>query len=779
LAFRALKKNKVPFFINLIGLSTGLASSILILLWVQNELSYDRFHENFKDIYRVTSEIRGDKGIASSYPLATAMTAEIPQVKSIVRIRHTGDESLFQVGDQKFDETAFIYVDSNFLKIFTFPMVAGSPGTALVRPDGLVLTERMATKYFGSESPIGKEIRVGDDLFSVTGVIENVPGNSHLQFDILLPMSYRARTDDTIIENLWDNFNFYTYVQLTPGLPENAIVEVQRKMDAIFKRNTSSFEATFELQPMDRVHLYSRFSYDVDGQGNIQYVRIFSIAAIFILCVACINFMNLATAVSVRRSKEIGMRKAVGAQRSGLMKQFMTESFLVTSVAFALAMVFVLLLLPTFNEVSGKDLVISLNDYPLFAGLFIIFIITGIISGMYPAYVLSSFQPVAALKGATRIKNGSVLFRNVLVVVQFVVSIVLIVCTIVIHDQLQFIQNRNLGYDKENLLYIPLKGDLEQNVDVLKVELENTADLNNYSVVSELPVDLGSGTRGVVWEGKDPEVWLSFSIMGVDEHSYDVFKMKLIAGRSFSADFRGDTMNYVVNEMALRTMGIALDSAIGQPLAVFGAQGSIIGVVEDFNFKPAHQVVDPIILRINPRYGYAVVRTQPGRVIESVAALEKIWSKLNPSYHFEYGFVEQDLQKLYQSEYRMGTLFNAFAILAICISCLGLSGLAIFASEQRTKEIGIRKVLGASVSSILTILSKDFVRLIAVAFLIATPLAWYGMSRWLQGYAYRVGLEWWMFLVAGIAVLLVAVIVVSFQSLKTALTNPVKSLKVD
>ncbi|MBA4055796.1 MAG: ABC transporter permease, partial [Marivirga sp.] len=607
LAFRALKKNKISFFINLIGLATGLASSILILLWVQNELSYDRFHENFKNIYRVTSEIRAEKGVPTAYPLAAAMAAEIPQVKGVVRLRSTANnETLFQVGDQKFDETAVLFADSNFFKVFTFSMIKGSPETSLVRPDGLVLTERMGIKYFGSENPMGKEIRVGGDIFTVAGVIKDIPDNSHLQFDILLPMSFRARTDDAIKENSWDNFDFTTYVQLAPELSEKEVVEVQRKMDAIFKRNTSSFKATFELQPLDKIHLYSKFAGDIDGQGNIQYVQIFSIAAVFILCVACINFMNLATAVSARRSKEIGMRKVVGAQRSGLMSQFMAESFLVTLIAMALAIVFVVLMLPTFNEVSGKNLKISSDNYFLFAALLIIFIITSVASGMYPAYYLSSFQAVTALKGSvSRVKNGNILFRNVLVVVQFVVSIGLIASTIIIYNQLYFIQNRSLGYDKENLLYIPLKGDLSKNVRVLRAELESTTDLHNYSIVTELPIDLGSGTVGVIWEGKDPDVWLPFSIMGVDEHSYDIFKMKLLSGRSFAAGFRGDSNNFVVNEKALQIIGIGLDSAVGQPLAVLGIQGSIIGVVENFNFKSVHQAVEPLILRINPRYGYA------------------------------------------------------------------------------------------------------------------------------------------------------------------------------
>ncbi|HTF16815.1 MAG TPA: ABC transporter permease [Chryseolinea sp.] len=782
LAFRTLKRNKITFFINLIGLSTGLASSILILLWVQNELSYDRFHENFKTIYRITSEVRAEKGISSAYPLAGAISEEIPQVKSAVRIRSTsGSETLFQVGNHKFDETSVLFADSNFFKVFTFPLVKGSPETALIRPDGLVLTERMAVKYFGSENPMGKEIHVDDDhLFTVAGVIENVPGNSHLQFDILLPMSYRARTDETIIKNLWDNFDFYTYVELDPTFSDGDIVAIQSKMDAIFKKNTSSFEAAFELQRLDRIHLYSKFRYDVVGQGSIRYVQIFSIATAFILCLACINFMNLATAISVRRSKEVGMRKAVGAERSSLMYQFMAETILITFFAMILAMVFVVFMLPTFNEVSGENLVISFDNHFLLAGLLIMVIITSLASGLYPAYFLSSLQAVTALKGrASGIKKSGILFRNVLVVLQFVVSIVMMACTIIIYDQLHFIENRKLGYDKENLLYIPLKGDLTENVRVLRAALNNAANLNNYSVVSELPTDLEAATRGVIWEGKDPEVWLPFSIMGVDENSYDIFKMKLVSGRSFSKEFKGDTINYVVNEKALQTMGIDLDSAVGQPLAVFGVQGSIIGVVEDFNFKPVHQAVDPIILRINPRYGYAVVRTQPARVVESIAELEKIWGQLNPSYHFEYGFVDQDLEKLYQLEYRMGTLFNAFAILAICISCLGLSGLAVFTSEQRTKEIGIRKALGATVLSILALLSKDFVRLMIVAFVIATPIAWYGMNQWLEAYEYRVAMEWWTFLVAGGAALFIAVFVVSCQSLKSALMSPVNSLRVE
>lgn len=782
LIYRNFKRHKASFYINLIGLSTGLTCSILIFLWVQNEINYDRFNVHADNIYRVTASIRGERGALSCYPLASAIKAEIPEVKNIVQLRSNfGGVTLFEIGTQKFEEKGVLYTDPTFFQVFSFPLIEGDKENALVRPDGLVITQGMSQKYFGFEKAIGKTIRINntDDL-TVTGVLQDIPTNSHLQFDFLLPMSLRGRTDESILNNLWDNFNFYTYVQIDDNVQVSttSLESIETRINQLFKKNTSSFVSDFTLQPLTKIHLYSDFQFDVDGQGNIQYVRIFSITAIFILLVACINFMNLATARSSRRAKEVGVRKVIGSSRSGLIMQFMSESLMVTLIALLLAISCVVMILPTFNEVSGKNLTLSPIDGRMLMGLFLIFLVTSFVSGSYPAFFLSAFQPVQVLKGRiTKAGNGSIFFRNALVVFQFSVSIVLFICTVFIYNQLHFIQNKNLGYDKENLLYLPLKGDIMSNLKILEGKVESISNLNGYSIVSELPTDLKSATIGVWWEDKEPDTRPMFSIMGVDEGFFDVFRMQLLAGRGFSKDFKTDTANFIVNERTLHIMGFNEASAIGQSLTVLGKKGTIIGVVKDFNFKPIQQPVEPIILRLNSNFAYLVVRTKPGSTTQTIAQLESIWQNLNASYSFEYGFVEEELAKLYLAEQRMGILFKVFAALAIFISFLGLSGLIAFISEQRTKEIGIRKVLGASALSVIILLSVNFTKLIVVAFVIAVPLAWYGMHKWLEAYAYRITMYWWVFGMAGVLALLIAICATSFQSIKTALMNPVKSLK--
>jgi putative ABC transport system permease protein len=522
LIYRNFKRYKASFFINLIGLSTGLTCSILIFLWVQNELNYDRFNVHADNIYRVTASIRGEKGALSCHPLASAIKAEIPEVKNTVQLRSNfGGVTLFEIKGQKFEEKGVLYADPNFFQVFSFPLIKGDENTVLVRPNGLVITQRMAKKYFGFEEAIGKTIRINNsDELTVTGILQDIPASSHLQFDFLLPMSLRARTDESIRNNLWDNFNFYTYVQIDDNVQVSAtsLESIETRINQLFKKNTSSFVADFALQPLIKIHLYSDFQFDVDGHGNIQYVRIFSITAVFILLVACINFMNLATARSSRRAKEVGVRKVIGGSRSGLIRQFMSESLMITLIALLLAIACVVMILPIFNEVSGKNLMLTPIDGRMLMGLFLIFLVTSFVSGSYPAFFLSAFQPLQVLKGGiTKAGNGSILFRNVLVVFQFSVSIVLFVCTVFIYNQLHFIQNKNLGYDKENLLYLPLKGDILSNLKILEGKLESNSNLNGYSVVSELPTDLKSATIGVWWEGKEPDTRPVFSIMGIDE----------------------------------------------------------------------------------------------------------------------------------------------------------------------------------------------------------------------------------------------------------------------
>jgi len=780
LIYRNVKRYKGSFFVNLIGLSTGLTCTILILLWVQNEINYDRFHIHADNIYRITAKVRDERLALSSYPLATILKTEMPEVKNTVRLRPDfGVITLFEVGGRKFEEKGLFYAEPSFFQVFSFSLIEGDKETALVKPNGVIISKRIAQRYFGSESGMGKTIRINntDDL-TVVGVLQDIPATSHLQFDFLLPMSSRERTDETIINNLWDNFNFYTYVQLEDGIDAASVKTIANKLGNIFKTKTPSFEANFELQPLTRIHLYSDFKYDVDGNGSIQYVRIFSIAAIFVLLVACVNFMNLATARSSRRAREVGVRKVIGADRSGLIRQFLTESLTITFVAFLLSIILVVAVLPFFNELSGKHLEIPFSEGNLFIALLFIFFVTSLISGSYPSFFLSNFQPVQVLKGGImKAGTDSIRFRNILVVFQFSVSIALFICTVFIYNQLRFIQKRNLGYDKENLLYIPLKGDMNTKTETLAQMLESNSDLLNYSFVSELPTNLERATVGVFWEGKENDFLPMFSIMEVDQNFLEVFKVQLVNGRSYSKDFGNDSTSYIVNEKALKIIGFTEASAIGQSLRVFGKNGTIIGVVKDFNFKPIQQPIESMVLRLSSRPDYVVFRTKPGATAKTIASLKNVWQSFNSSYNFEYGFIDKDLTKLYATEQRMGILFNSFAALAIFISFLGLSGLVAFISEQRTKEIGIRKVLGASVTGVITLLSLDFVKLVLVAFVIATPLAWYGMHEWLEAYAYRINMDWWVFGVAGVLALLIAICTTTFQSIKTALMNPVKSLR--
>jgi len=789
-ALRSLFHNRLFTILNILGLATGLACSILIMLWVINELSYDRFNTNVDHTYRLTASLLGETYPLTGAPLGTALKTQIPGIKYAARLRpNYGQSSIFTVGDRHFEERGAYYADPDILKVFTFPLVSGDSSTALVRPDGLLLTQRMARKYFGDKNAIGKTIRMGTNAsFTVAGILKDIPSTSHLQFDILLPMSFDARTDEDIINAHWDNLNFYTYIVFDDHASTSSasLAAIEQNIRAINKKGEPTFDAVFQLQPLDKVHLYSKhILYDVKGQGDITYVRLFSLVAVFILLVACINFMNLATARSARRAKEVGVRKVIGASRSQLVGQFLSESLLITFVSLLLAGLLVVIALPEFNRVLGKNLTIDLHDGWLLVGLLLVFLVTSLLSGSYPAFFLSSFRPIQVFKSrVVRAGIKSRLFRNGLVVFQFVVSITLIIGTVVVYRQLHFIQKKDLGFDKSHLLYIPLKGDMRSKSDQLAAELSSHPHLHNYTIVSDLPVDVRMGTIGVRWKTITDNHQM-FSVMGVDEHFLSVFRVRLVAGRSFSSDFKEDTLNYVVNQAALKVMGMDAASAVGQPLTVWGNKGTIVGVVKDFNIQPMQSAVNPLILRYNPGAGkewlrgYAVVNAAPATVPQTVGELKTIYSRLNPVYDFEYGFVDQQLEKLYLSQQRMGLLFNAFALLAIFISCLGLAGLAAFTAEQRTKEIGIRKVLGATVGGVVAMLSKGFVRLVLISTVIAFPIAYYCMQRWLQDFAYRTPLSGWIFAGVGGLALIIALLTVSIHAVRAAVANPVKSLRTE
>jgi putative ABC transport system permease protein len=784
LAYRNIIKDKAYSIINISGLAIGLASSILILLWVQNELSYDKFHKNAGRIYRINNDFGDTKTAASSAGMPAGLKAEMPVIKNTVRLQPAYPSVLFEADNKKFQEERVFYADPSFMDVFSFPLVKGDRTTALKQVDGVLITQEMATKYFGNEEPIGKIIRKDNkENVVVTGVLANISVNSDLQFDFILPMASLARTNDDLKNSVWTNFNFYDYVLLDKNFEPSApnLLKLEKQIDQIALRHTPGIEvkASFLLAPLTKIHLAPERLGDSPGHGNAQYVSIFFIIAVLILIVACINFMNLATARSARRAKEIGLRKVAGAIRGQLIFQFLSESVFISFLSLLLALGIVILFLPVFNELANRKLTIDIFDIKLWLSLFGIAMLTGLISGSYPALFLSSFNPVKVLKGNVKSMGGNLLFRNTLVVTQFMVSIVLLVGTVVIYNQLKFIRERNPGFEKANLLYIPMTGDIWNKQQALKNELKANPLTSDFSIITDLPTNLGGWTMSVDWAGKDPSAQTIFPVMSVNEDFTHTFRIKLAAGRSFSRAFKTDSNSYMINEKMAGTMGLDASTAVGKPLTLWGNKGTIIGVVKDFNFKPVQQSIEPLVMPFNKIGGYAVVRTLPGKTSATIQALSTISKELNPAYPFKFDFLDQDLAKLYKGEQQMGSIFNLFAALGIFISCLGLYGLSAFMAEQRTKEIGVRKVLGASVLNLIYLLSSGITRLILIAIVIAIPLSWYAVNSWLSGFAYHINVSWLVFFIASLAALGIAWLTVSYESVKAAIVNPIKSLRTE
>jgi putative ABC transport system permease protein len=781
IAFRNITRHKAYSIINISGLAIGLSASIVILLWVQNEKSYDRFLKNADQIYRITTEFGNTKYAANSAGMPAGLKAEFPFIKNTVRLSDISTV-LFETGNKRLEQTRVFYADPSFLDVFSFPLIKGDRATALSRVDGVLITQETATKYFGKEDPIGKILRKDNsENVMVTGVFANLPANSNLQFDVLLPMASLARTNSDLQNNVWDNFNFYNYIQFDKSFDPSAknVEKLEKQMYQLFQPHSPGAKVSFQLQPLTNIHLAPERLGDLPGHGNAQYVSIFFIIAILILIVACINFMNLTTARSARRAKEIGLRKVAGAVRGQLVLQFLSESIFISFLSLSLAVGIVYLILPAFNELADRKLAIDLLDVRLWLSLLGIALLTGLISGSYPALFLSSFNPVKVLKGNVRSMGGNLLFRDSLVVIQFMVSIVLIVGTIVIYNQLSYIKNRNPGFEKANLLYMPMTGDILKKQQALKDALKQNPLTSDFTITSDLPTDLSNWTISSDWEGKDPRAQPVISAMYVNEDFTHVFRMKVLTGRSFSASFKADSNNYMVNEKMLSLMGMSADAAIGKTLTFRGNKGTIVGVVKDFNFKPVQQPIEPLVLAFNRSDGIVLLRTLPGKTSTTIAALGKISQQLNPAYPFKFDFLDQNLASLYKGEQQMGNIFNLFAILGIFISCLGLYGLAAFMAEQRTKEIGVRKVLGASVLNMVYLLSASITRLILIAIVIAIPLSWYAVNNWLAGFAYHIQAGWLVFFIASLAALGIAWLTVSYETIKAAIINPIKSLRTE
>ncbi|GAB3698870.1 ABC transporter permease [Spirosoma flavus] len=778
-AFRNLIRNKAFSTINLLGLALGMATSLLVLLWVQDERSKDSFHTNGKYLYQVYERQQFDGRTEASYATQGLLADELKRVVPEVQFT-SGLEEAFPFTFRAGNEVAKMmgtFAGADFFKMFSYPLLNGNPNTALEGTNAIAISRKMADQFFGSpEQAVGKTIRYEnkEDL-TITAVFENMPANSSQQFDFL--RTWKAYIRDNGWVNNWGNYNPTTYIQLRPDADPAKVEAKIKDFTYRYKPRSESFQEELALQPYPEKYLHSTFKNGQLEGGRIEYVRLFSFVAIFILVIACINFMNLATARSARRAKEVGVRKAIGAARSSLIGQFVGEAVLLTFFAMLLAVALVVLILPAFNNLTGKQILLPFNQPIFWATLLSLLVLTGFLSGSYPALFLSALNPVRVLKGSLRFSPATTAFRKGLVVFQFGLSILLAVGMIVMYRQVNYIQTKNIGYNRENLIYIPLEGELVKKYTLFKEEANQMPGVLTVSRMRGTPTVIEHHTGDFTWKGKDPNQSIRFADETVGYDFVKTMGLKLKEGRDFSKAFGTDSVSFLVNETALAKMGYK--TGLDQPLTWGSRQGKIIGVLKDFHFSSMHQTIEPLVVRLDEtrNWGTIIVRAEAGKTQEALASLEKISQQLNPNFPFTYQFSDLEFTKLYRSEQMVSRLANYFAILAIFISCLGLFGLATFTAEQRTKEIGVRKVLGASVSSVVTLLARDFLKPVLVAILLTTPVAWFVMNRWLQDFAYKINLDWWMFVLAGGLAVLIALATVSFQSLKAALVNPVKSLR--
>jgi putative ABC transport system permease protein len=754
---------------------------------VQDELSYDRYHENAGQIYRVITISNEDPSQGNARvgaPWGPALQRDYPEVLRSVRFRFFGRSSI-SCGDKRFYEEGGLYADSTVFEAFTFPLLKGNPQTALARPNTVVISEAMARKYFGDENPIGKTLNVDNESdLQVTGVMKNVRRNSHFRFDFLVSFA----TYDFWDLNEWRMNNFHVYLLLAEDYPAAALENKFPEFVAKYVDEQADERFTAQLQPITSIHLHSHLFRELEANSDIAYVYIFSAIALFVLLIACVNFMNLATARSASRAREIGLRKVVGAQRAQLIRQFLGESILLSFIALFLTIGLVELLLPTFNHLSGKELSIDYGENPLLTfGLIGITLFVGVISGAYPAIFLSSFRPATVLKATPKAGASGSLLRKGLVVVQFAISVVLIVGTGIVYQQLGYISSKRLGFNKEQVLVVRMQNEaLKQKYELIKNELSQHPNVASVAATSGL---LGGGDWGMPFgfEGAQHEEKFSARVLVVDHDYVETMQMKMIAGRNFSRDFPTDASEaFLINETAARQLG--WESPIGKYLERPASRnddgswnwqrGRIIGVVQDFHFRSLHEKIDPMIMYMQPAsLSYFFVRMQASQIPAALAYLEEKWHAFEPNLPFDYFFLDEVFDQMYRAERHLGKIFGTFSFLAIFIACLGLFGLAAFAAEQRTKEIGVRKVLGATVGSIVLLVSREFARLVLIAFVFAAPVAYYLMSQWLQNFAYRTGIGWWVIAMAGVLAFGIALLTVSYQAIRAALTNPVEALR--
>ncbi|MGH7496408.1 MAG: ABC transporter permease [bacterium] len=795
IAFRNFLKYKAYSFINVAGLALGLGCCILMLLYVQDELSYDRFHVNAKQIYRLICEESQEgrvRRVANTFaPMAPALRAAFPEISKIVRL-FPHQVVVARDQDRRFPEKRFFFVDSTFFEVFTFSLRHGDARTALDQPNALILTPATAQKYFGAENPVGQSLTIENQHdFVITGVLEEVPPRSHFDFDFLANMnSVNALIGTWVLNHGWYYPPMYTYILLPP---QEAPEKISQRMPEFVHRNFPKTLASYQklqLQAMTAIHLHSDLENEIAPTSNIAYVYIFSAIAAFILAIAAINFMNLATARSANRAREVGLRKVVGAEKTQLIRQFLGESLFYAGLALFFALVLVEIFLPLFNSLSGKQLDLRYSgNWTIVFGMLALTFVVGILAGSYPAFFLARFRPVQVLKGKalTGVAGRTPLrLRSLLVIVQFVVSVVLMIVTWVVQEQLHYIQNKRLGFDKSHLLVVPIRDEaVQESFASLKNQLSTVAGISHISAISNFPWEKGYYDFFVRAEGMGPEEKLNLPTVLVEYDFIPAFGMEVVAGRDFSKEHMTDAQGaFILNEAAVKRFG--WDSAIGKKIEMEGVaagrprSGRVVGVVKDFHLRSLHHTIEPLVMLIAPAAYYLdnmAIRLEAHNIAQTLAALERKWRELVPHRPFEYFFMDEAFEGLYRREQRLAQIFRYFSALALVVGCLGLFGLASFVAEQKTKEIGIRKVLGASVAGIVGFLAKDLVKLVLVANLIAWPVAYFAMHTWLQDFAYRVDLRWWTFAVATLLALAIALVTVSYQTLKAALANPVEALR--
>jgi len=783
LTFRNILKHKGFASINIIGLAIGLATSLLIILWIQDELSYEKFNSNAENIYRVEEDqfYSGERYhvTVTPHPSGPVWKEKIPEIVEQTRINRL-PRILFRQGETVFFESSVIAADSGLFKVFTLPMLLGDPETVLSSPHSIVLTEKLAKKYFGDENPLGKTLTLENKLqFMVTGVMRDLPHNSIFTFEGVIPYSFLSEIG--AISDSWGNNSIYTFVVLEKG---SDIQSVNKKLTDVVLEYLPQTLTKYLLFPLLDIHLHSQFGYEI-SRGPVIVIYIFTLVTVFVLLIACFNFINLTTAKASVRSKEIGIKKVTGAGQKTLIVQFMIESLFLVSVAMLFALFLIGLALPLFNNISGKNFILhDLFQFRFIISVIIVGFAAGIISGIYPALYLSSFKPVAVLKGETVSGKANGRLRQILVVIQFTLSILIAVAAIFMYMQLKHLQNKDLGFDKENLICIPMLGDMLPKYYPLKEELLKQTLIEGVTAARSNPVRIGSNSGGADWEGRDPERRVLIGTNVVDYDYLKTMKMELKSGRDFSRDFPSDiardtTGNFLINEEVAKIMGV--DDPVGISFSFMGIHGRIVGLLKNFHFKGADQPIEPIAFALtgSEYLSYILIRLASGNIPDALKKAGEVWNKVIPEYPFDYTFIDEDYDSMFRSQARLTKLLKYFTILAVIIACLGLYGLSAYSAERRTNEIGIRKIMGAGTMTILYTMVKEFMLLILISLVIALPAGWIIVENLLKQFASRIDMS--IFVFAGIAAgaIIIALITVSFQAFKASLINPAEALKVE